>query len=54
MASSSFLEYPSIISFRFGIRFDGLDMVGGWFRDLGFLNEDERNLVKVAEWFDGL
>ena len=46
--------YSSIISFRFGIRFDGSYMVEICFGDLGFSNEDERNLVKVAEWFDGL
>ena len=54
MHSSSVSVYSSIISFRFGIIFNGSDMVEILFGDLGVSNEDERNLVKVAKWFDGL
>ena len=38
----------------FEIKFDGSDIVDIKLGDLGFSNEDEINLVKVDEWFDGL
>ena len=47
--------YASIISFKFGMRWDGLDMVRlGFWSSRAFRRQDERDLSMEAERFDGL